>query len=302
MNELWNDWSSRLQFLQDIPDNLLRLHVGYLYFLGSSIELDYWRTQNFKQGISSGTELIEQYLELVGELPKEFHWSEPDPSRETFSIPFRVNGDLKFLNRDVLRTQVDVSNLYNYGVFQKVHHIIEIGGGYGHLAVAIKSLLPHIKYSIVDLSFASQIQRRWINYISSSNLTNRLRDIQLLSVEGGFIKKMTCDLLINVNSFCEMQESVVRNYISGDVVEFSHLYSNNRDVQFMNKDLQTKLLDIYGDYFDFKPSKEDYLNSDTTYKKQIILSHKKGEFFPFNPLNTHQIKGIKEFKNYLPLN
>jgi hypothetical protein len=221
--------------------------------------------------------------------------------RETFSVPYDtpVNQEIAFLNQDVLRTQVDISNLYNFGILQNVSSIVEVGGGYGHLAVAIKTMLPNIKYTILDLTLQNSLQNRWINHIAEFQNNPGLHSIDLVNVETNSDLQLDCDLIINVNSFCEMKESVVRSYIDGKRIRYDLLYSNNREKQFMNNSLSVPLSQIYSEYFSFTPKLSEYESSNLQFKKFVIVG---GNLSKVNLLKPEQLWGITATKTPFNIN
>jgi hypothetical protein len=68
------------------------------------------------------------------------------------------------------------------------------------------------------------------------------------------------DLLINENSFCEMSQDQVLDYLEAKNLNFKYMYSNNRDRQFMNRDLPEGLNSLLERYFKLSPSINEYQN------------------------------------------
>ena len=69
------------------------------------------------------------------------------------------------------------------------------------------------------------------------------------------------DLLINMNSFCEMSSDQIHQYLSLKYIDFNVLYSSNRDREIMNTEMNS-LTEMFNDYGQLWP---DYnsLNYDT---------------------------------------
>ena len=300
---LWDDWTNYLNFLSKIDDSDLRMHVGYLYLIGTPIEKDYWRTQNFRNGNKlSAIKLSDEYEKLVKDVPHVWRFYESDPRSEEFSTPFFLNGteqDIS-LNADVVRTQVDISNMFNFGILNQIKSVTEIGGGYGQLAVAMTRALPDVKYTIVDLPSQLAIQKRWLSHIGSDVGYSKENQIRLVSSqEFDFHTKQTVDLLINVNSFCEMQEIEIRKYIDGSRIDFNWLYSNNREIQFMNHGMSKPLSQIFADYFNFSPTLREYMDCGFALTKYVFLG---GKFEPPKKLLPNEIFGISPWNNQFEVN
>jgi hypothetical protein len=270
--------------------------------IGTPIEKDYWRAQNFQLGnTQTYFEMIEEYKKLISGLDSNLWFSEMDPNATKFSVPYQPapGGREYFLNSDVLRTQVDVSNLLNFNILPQVANIIEIGAGYGQLAAAVTSMFPQIKYTIIDIPEQLAVQKRWLKHIGvnvGEEVTNQVR---LCSAkEFNFLKRET-DLIINVNSFCEMQESDIRKYIDGSILSFKWLYSNNRERQFMNKQMQKPLSDIYQEYFELTPKVSEYTESSDSYIKYVFVGGSKSKIHQIPLTKVH---GIGKWKNSFEVN
>ena len=73
-----------------------------------------------------------------------------------------------------------------------------------------------------------------------------------------------CDVLININSFCEMTENQVKFYLDSQRISWGLLYSNNRNRQFMNRDLATPLIELLEKRGVVWPSQNDYRELERT--------------------------------------
>ena len=105
--------------------------------------------------------------------------------------------------------------------------------------------------------------------------------------------------MINVNSFCEMEESEIEKYIDGQRVVFKWLYSNNREIQFMNVGLSKPLSDIFTKYFRLSPSLNSYMASELHFIKYVFLG---GEIGLTKELTPDEIHGVVSFNNQLETN
>lgn len=206
-SSIWGTWLEQLAFLNLLEDKILRMHVGFGYYLGAPIASDIWNA-NMVREMHPGANVIQErlindQLRLTKNIDKKYHWSEPDVSAPYFSV---LDANNKYINSDVLRTQADLSNLLNLNLLRQEQemNIMEIGGGYGMLAAAITTLFPRINYTIIDFPSVLKIQERFLKYIGVD--MNRVR---FVSNDDSNNNQKSYDLGININSFCEMKESAV---------------------------------------------------------------------------------------------
>jgi len=181
-----------------------------------------------------------------------------------------------------------------------------VGGGYGQLARAVLSASPKSTYTIIDFPEILDVVRRWITWASP--------DIRIISgdsdeaheVPSGCLRlipntllntKVDCDVLININSFCEMTDAQVISYIDQSRISWKFLYSNNRNRQFMNFDLTTPLIELLLKYGIVWPTIMDYqtLSAEgrtrTDDSKMITITTRFGtEWLP--PMEPQDIAGL----------
>lgn len=264
--DLWENWNKRLEFLEHIPSEELRLHVGFLHFLGAPIAKDYWRAQQFRNGnLESANKIIADFQRITKDLKEEYLWSENDLNAELFSVDFFTPQKRKILlNSDVVRTQIDITNLVKFNLLDKVKSIVEIGGGYGHLALAIVKLFPNIEYTIVDFPQQLRIVNKFLSHNGLKTDFSSNSRVKLVNQES-INKPISCDLIINVNSFCEMSTDEITRYVNQSRIKYRILYSNNREIQFMNKELSIGLSHILNEHGYIYPK----LNAYSDYVKDL---------------------------------
>lgn len=286
---VWQGWLDRLNFLHTISIQELRLHCGFGYLLGSPIEKDLWRTSRLNALSKPSDEKVAFFKNieyLVGKIPNDLRVDEPNPMRSLFSIQYE---DI-YVNTDTLRTQVDINNLYKLNLINSQLTIMEIGGGYGQLAMALLRSGRINKFLIVDFPETLHIVARWVKHIMpeipvtlvESN-TSGINDTEaglvlipnhtLFNKENFNDESIEVDLLINVNSFCEMTKEQVTGYLDHPNISFKKLYSNNRDRQFENNELNN-LLTIFQSIGKVWPERKDYKmfkNHEKIFKKDKFV-------------------------------
>jgi len=247
-SKFWDFTHLLLKFIYDLSPKslaLIRQHVHHVS-AGPYPLFDYDHNNFFGKSAEQlrQTPFIKKYLELISDIPKQYHYSEPltDPISQFAAAKI----DDKLVARDGLTHQIALTNLYNLGVFNELTSklkrckILEIGGGYGSLAYQMnRALKSNVSYVIVDLpstllfsgSFLTVNTRQDeiyfydpANYSASKlpDIINKYRYILLPHYRLNDL--MSCapfDLIINMASFMEMTTEQVSNYL-----DFSHKNEN----------------------------------------------------------------------------
>lgn len=280
--------------MEKLNDSELRLHVGFGYYLAAPVHRDIWLANRFRHGeVDAMRGMFEDYLRLTNGLPEDLMVSEPDPCRHLFScmLPeeYGVGRDI-FINTDVLRTQCEVSNLFNLGLIQKGMTVIEIGGGYGALAAALCRTGFVERFFIIDIPQIAALSSRWLSYLRDCgelqldvNYGNLLSESSMHSNElqkGVFVLPAhtlgptsylpKASLLLNTNSFCEMASDRVLNYLDGRI-QFDFLYSSNRDKQFMNQEIESLNTLLTSSFSYIFPTIADYSAISSPPKKFVFV-------------------------------
>ena len=304
---VWKDWLWQLSFLKAVHDDQLRLHLGFGYYLGAPIETDIWRVNRWRTGdTESGERLIEDYCKLVKNIDPIFNLTELDKLAQIISIPSLINGRKVNISTDVVRMQVEVSNLVNLGVLDGIESILEVGGGYGQLCVGLINAKVCRRYYIVDFPEVLSLVQRWISQLnlkvsihSHTELNIDPKDLTLDGIHlisNSLITKLKrpihVDLMINTNSFFEMSSEQVKDYISSRYIKYNLLYSSNRDRQILNQELKslTELFSSIGILWPDYNSLSELQRS--SLKKKVYLMHP-GEHYQFpRGIGFEEIHGI----------
>jgi hypothetical protein len=149
------------------------------------------------------------------------------PARLRFSPP-QMLGEIGWaadgivVNHDTYFYQERVNLLQAAGILdQKPRRILEIGGGYGALALAIRRVLPRCEYTICDLPEALLFSGLYLTLTESERVYTGGRkwwqkpgvtlfpNYRFAQLTGPF------DLVINTLSMSEMSEHQVRTYCEG---------------------------------------------------------------------------------------
>lgn len=199
------------RFTSDFVQNL-RSHTHH--FTGSS-------PLNFAQ--QHAAVAINQLL--TNSLPEEGIYLPQDSNEIGFTVKHPAVGNIT-VNDDTNSYQERLRELLLSGVLPNLKNesfILEIGGGYGGLASAIKRAKPHCRYAIVDLpeslkfsfSFLSLLGYRCA-FVTDQTLTEQMfseYDFLLIPTDSmQVIPEQSVDLAINTLSFTEMPKSIVKGY------------------------------------------------------------------------------------------
>mgnify|MGYP001158240980 CR=1 FL=1 len=295
-SEVWMEWLRQIEFLNQVDEKYLRSLVGFGYYLGSPIEKDIWRV-NRSQHAKDCDSLVSDYKRIVLDEP-ELLLSELDPSRGFFSLLSEINGKDCWINTDVVRMQVDLSNMSRLGLLTAANKVCEIGGGYGQLAVGLLTIRESLSYTIIDFPQILGVVERWAAYLKISSPIRYYRDLEsylkyssspgLHLLPNSLMEensKLEFDLCININSFCEMTKSQIEFYM--DSINFRLCYSNNRDRQINNTQLDS-LSAIFTDYYDIYPNPKSY--EDSYFKKAVYAL---GDLTLIKRIPIDAIQGIR---------
>ena len=291
---VWHQWLNDLSFLDDVHAQSLRMLFGFGYYLGAPIEKDLW-VVNRQLSDNCESNLVHDYYNIIGD-DTTLHLSELDPKRERFSSLTTYHKKELWINTDIVRMQVDASNIERFGL-SHAQSICEVGGGYGQLALGFLNHDPNISYTIIDFPFIMNTMRRWISYLNlefSLYEYDSLKDYEYGRHRPGLhllpntlidlSSPLSFELLININSFCEMTERQVLDYLN--FLKFDFMYTNNRDRQPNNSELNS-LCTLFDQYGKLHPTPNEY--AEGLYEKAVYIVSK---LDTFHRLPINKIKGV----------
>jgi hypothetical protein len=161
-------------------------------------------------------------------------------------------------------------------------------------------------YTIIDLPEILKFSMKWLVYLREQGILQCdvdryvAKNASIVARSGiHFVESTTfssmgtrlaCDTLINTNSFCEMSVDSVLAYLGGSI-DYSVLYSSNRDRQMMNTEM-TCLSDILiQNHKHVWPSKADYGLLTDPPKKFVFVCSNSTDFSPPDLAVSH-INGV----------
>jgi len=242
----WTDFTAFFDYMSDLsPRSLAKVRLHTYHLTGDNYQTYYFGNRG------GFLDFYRPWLATDG-LPAEHILSEPDDG-----IGFRLE-DGRFVSADIARFQRSVSTLSRRGVLGELTRsksparVIEIGGGYGGLALHLSRILEGCRYILVDLPetlifSASYLvlqapAKRLYLYDPADRFDAEtfagfdfvlLPDYRLDALTG-----FEFDLAINVASMQEMRVDQIERYL--DFIRMTcrgAFYSCNRDRQNRNDEL-----------------------------------------------------------------
>lgn len=248
----WSDFCRYFSYMLALPEEYygqLRLHTYHL-------DGDNYQAFYFGDGHSFRRAL--GYDALVAGLPPQYRLSAPAILGE-----FGHHFDGALVNKAILRFQKTVRTLYLEGVLPQLEaagkhsHLLEIGGGYGCLALHVKRLLKNATYWMVDLPetllFAASylslaLPEARIHFYDRQNpipSQGRMADHDFVLLPNYALRRLqgvAFDLALNTASFQEMSADQLDEYLGYLQATAKLLYSSNHDVQ----DKNAERIDVMG--------------------------------------------------------
>lgn len=300
--EIWDEGLRAYRYLLDVStENLRDIRFHTTLFSGDSIH-NYWLTNQDPQSF------VERYGYnfYVDEIPEKYHVSEP--YNEGGPIQYGILYKNKLLNRNIVRYQSCITNLYLMGVDELLSSndgkniIVEIGSGYGGLSHSLGEVFD--KKSVVVLVDFPEMFIFSGTYLALHNqgkkicmynetyeddfFKNEIYDYDFVLLPNHLFDKLfsvdTIKLFISTISFQEMTEEQIRKYLklAQDKCD-GYLYSDNVDVHPFNNHLPPSSVEkLISEMFQLFPSvdfyKKDFISeklvSKWNLKKYFGISNK----------------------------
>jgi hypothetical protein len=310
VNELWRNFERYMEYIRYLPVEQLvniRAHTGMAFF-ANVWHKDYHDGQRITSDAQAEEHpLIQRYLKHAEGLPEYFQCEEPRSNDLAAQIGITYKG--RVINQDTVREQACIANLHNLGVLEPLRGkrsvVVELGPGYGQLAHQIsRGLGEHCCYVCVDYPESLFWSSTFLTlnnppdsiYVYDpaaaeqpglDELAARYRFVMLPNYLADRLRELgTIDLVINQNSFQEMGEDQVRNYLelfAGIMTGWLYSYNSNR--QIMNFELKTQVFELLNSYFTGYPSLSFYEKFyggtwHSTDEKYLFLGHRKDRPMP----------------------
>lgn len=177
----------------------------------------------------------------------------PDHVQESIYIHDRNKTIInhRILSGNFLRTLSIAQRIINKIGKESINSVIELGAGCGHQARTINLLIPHVKYTIVDLpetlmfSFAHtklSFPNKKILYISSEEDVNNIDDYDFVfcpAVFAHLLHGRSYDLFINTASMGEMTNSTIHRWMDfiQNKINLKYLFTLNRFLNVVDEGL-----------------------------------------------------------------
>ena len=132
---------------------------------------------------------------------------------------------------------------------RKSKNILEIGPGYGRLAHSILQNFKNIKnYYIIDVDWMSELTRAYLKRVLSSSDFSKIEFIsfdnyQKFKKRAEVSNQNLIDISINTNSFEEIEENIVRDYLLFISNNSQYFYSKNAICKYHPNAVDIKLKD-----------------------------------------------------------
>lgn len=213
----WGNWVETFDYIFDLRVEVVSKIRHHTDILTGSHPSQYF---------NSSSELRESMLakyKVMKEGLKDYTFSEPECCG---GFGFKNPDDGAILNKDIIRYMQLFSELNNSNMLKSEYNtILEIGGGFGGLAVQFKRNYPNVKYFIVDLPHVLYFSASYIKsnfpksniYIYDNDACvdfDKYDFILLAPWAIDSIKNKSIDLVANQASLGEMTESQVDYYLS----------------------------------------------------------------------------------------
>jgi len=267
VGDMWSETWKFLKYVVDLKEEDLKLIRIHAAFLGGENPIAYWW--------STRRHVMQPYNFLIQDLPPEYHIGEPEIPEVSRQIGIR-SAEGKLVNSDIARYQSVITILVESGLLSLLNNtapsvICEIGSSYGGLALHLPQFLKNPTYILVDLPGSLFLAGVYLTlncpnakifiYDGESSLSEIYGNYDYMLIPHfalNDLRSIPITLTVNVQSFQEMSEQEVREYVQFACDNSIWLFSRNRSKHKWNEQLPIRVEDILSEYFYLAPHKELY--------------------------------------------
>jgi len=168
-------------------------------------------------------------------LPKQWEKLVRIQNREVGN-PLSIKYNKEVVCLDYLQAVLEIDFMENYIDFQN-SKIIEIGAGYGRTCHAVLSNYDISNFCIIDLKNSLELSKRYLKVVLDETQYNKITFIDIDSFEK--VRNQHYDLCINIDSFAEMEENIVRFYFRFIDRQSKYFYVKNPVGKYYDKSLDS---------------------------------------------------------------
>jgi len=236
INKLWNDIESNL-FNDDINmNNFKSSNINYRIAL--------WNP------LTRGETYLKQLIYNLCNIITKNEWKLiKNTHNRNYGNPIEINYNNTHICLDYLQAAKEASFISN-DINMNNKTILEIGAGYGRTAHLLLSNYNIKEYHIIDLEGSLKLSKLYLSKVLSDEIFDKITFHNINNINISNI-----DICINIDSFAEMDKSVVINYLKLINNICDHLYIKNTvgkykinnisNSEALNTGLLTDIIDIY---------------------------------------------------------
>ncbi len=151
-----------------------------------------------------------------------------------FGQPFSIQYNGEEIDLDYIQS-VDEISFIEKSIDLNKKNILEIGAGYGRTVHTILSNYSVSSYTIIDLPDTMTISKKYLRKVLSKENFGKIIFIPVNELSNRILDKY--DLAINIDSFAEMDEEVVFNYLALINQKVDNFYTKNPVGKYLDKTL-----------------------------------------------------------------
>lgn len=133
-----------------------------------------------------------------------------------------------------------------------INSIIEIGAGFGRTAQALIRLFDNVnEYTIIDIPEILSLSQAYLKRVLNSNEFSKVNFVNALNIKNSSVDLASSDLVINIDSFQEMEEETIKFYFQLIIKNTRYFYTKNAIGKYtpesigLNKINSKQILDVF---------------------------------------------------------